>query len=318
LVAIAKDEGKFIAEWIAYHLSIGVDRICIYVNDSSDSTELIVSKLSRYYPVVMVDWPSLNHKSPQLAAYADALKRFGNTKWMGFWDIDEFIVPYGYKDLPDFLRSVPEGTSAIGINARSFGSSGVTDPDYPSVLHTFRRCSLPEHYANRHIKTLVRPTAVRRMHIHHADMRSGQSVNSGFEPLVSVETGKIAEPVFNGVQINHYQVKTWSEYEARRRKGNANFNPKHTSHVRKLTAKGFQAGDRNELEDESLLPFLQAFDSLHREVARAIEGQLTLRQRLRRIRFMAFNGLDPVVHKARNLRNRLLRKLAHASGRRRR
>ena len=178
LVAIAKNEGRYIAEWIAYHLSVGIDRICVYVNDSSDSTAPLVGKLSRYYPVRLVVWPSADRKSPQLEAYNDALTRFADTNWMGFWDIDEFIVPFGYKDVPDFLTRVPEGTSAIGVNTRSFGSSGVTDPEYHSVLHTFRHCARPEHHANRHIKTLVRPKAVRRMRIHHAVTRLGQSLTA--------------------------------------------------------------------------------------------------------------------------------------------
>lgn len=282
LVAIAKNEGAYIVEWIAYHLSIGIDRICVYVNDSSDNTSSDIAKLCPYYPIRLVSWPSKNRRSPQRSAYADALERFRDTNWMGFWDIDEFIVPYGYKDLPAFLRSAPEGTSGIGVNTRLFGSSGVTDPSYRSVLQEFRRCSTPEHYHNNLIKTLVRPAAVHTMHIHHADIRSGRSVNSSFEPLVLAAIGKTAAPVYGGVQINHYKVKTWSEFETRRRKGNANYNPKHTSHIRQVSLELFKYADRNELMDETLVGFLPNFDLFHREVTNAIQGRPTLRQRLKR------------------------------------
>jgi hypothetical protein len=190
-VAIAKNEGRYIAEWIAYHLSVGIDRICVYVNDSSDSTAPLVGKLSRYYPVRLVVWPSADRKSPQLEAYNDALTRFADTNWMGFWDIDEFIVPFGYKDVPDFLTRVPEGTSAIGVNTRSFGSSGVTDPEYHSVLHTFRHCARPEHHANRHIKTWSRPPGKRAGNAYpHARYSLGQSLTAVSKQLVLALPGK--------------------------------------------------------------------------------------------------------------------------------
>ena len=38
VVAIAKDEGAYIAEWIFHHLYFGFDAIDIYVNRTTDNT----------------------------------------------------------------------------------------------------------------------------------------------------------------------------------------------------------------------------------------------------------------------------------------
>ena len=36
IVAIFKDEGKYLKEWLDYHLLAGVDHFYLYNNDSSD------------------------------------------------------------------------------------------------------------------------------------------------------------------------------------------------------------------------------------------------------------------------------------------
>ena len=39
IVAIAKNESDYIREWVAYHKVIGVERIYLYDNDSTDGTK---------------------------------------------------------------------------------------------------------------------------------------------------------------------------------------------------------------------------------------------------------------------------------------
>lgn len=260
VVAIAKNEGKFIAEWIAFHLSIGCDRIVIYLNDSTDNTASIIEKISREFPVESIDWPSSNHRSPQRMAYSHAAKTISDCEWLAFIDIDEFIVPWRYGSIQKYLDKAGPEVSAIGINWRMFGSSGQTSPDYESVLHTFRRCSQPGFDFNNHIKTIARASKIDEVFIHHTTVKSGRCVNSAFDDLVLPTTGRMKNPVYSGIQINHYQSKTLEEFLERRAKGNANFNPRHTSHARTATVQGFNFVDRNEKEDVRLVDFFQSFD----------------------------------------------------------
>ena len=41
IVTAMKNEGPFILEWAAYHLSIGFDRFLVYTNDCDDGTDAI-------------------------------------------------------------------------------------------------------------------------------------------------------------------------------------------------------------------------------------------------------------------------------------
>jgi len=267
VVAIAKNEARFIAEWVAFHLSIGAQQIVVYVNDTEDETRDILRRLAEHLPVIVVDWPSERHDSPQRAAYNDAVARGRRSTWMLFIDIDEFVVPFGYSSLPHFLAMIPRDVTAVGLNWRLFGSSGLRGTEIGSVLQSFRRCSHPEQYMNRHIKTLARPAAVAEMHVHHADMKAGRSVDSAFQPLHLPLIGRMEEPVFNGIQINHYQAKTFEEFVRRRRQGNANRNPSHWSHAaRNDTADGFAKIDRNEVQDAHLDKFMPNFLEFHARV----------------------------------------------------
>ena len=44
IIAIVKNEGKYIEEWIDYHKLIGFEKFYIYNNESSDNTESVLKK----------------------------------------------------------------------------------------------------------------------------------------------------------------------------------------------------------------------------------------------------------------------------------
>ena len=53
LCAIAKNEGRYLQEWIEYHKMLGVEKFFIYDNESADNTRkilqpYIVTKLVEY------------------------------------------------------------------------------------------------------------------------------------------------------------------------------------------------------------------------------------------------------------------------------
>jgi cellulose synthase/poly-beta-1,6-N-acetylglucosamine synthase-like glycosyltransferase len=47
LGAIAKNEGRYLPEWIAYHLAIGFDRIVVYSNDPEDNQNEVLEAIAR-------------------------------------------------------------------------------------------------------------------------------------------------------------------------------------------------------------------------------------------------------------------------------
>lgn len=102
LVAIAKDEASYIADWIHHHLYFGFDQIHVYVNRTTDNTIAILKEITKKYTGVsfeVVDWidlcPPRVNSALQKICYAKDLDyaRRNNIDYIMFLDIDEFWVP---------------------------------------------------------------------------------------------------------------------------------------------------------------------------------------------------------------------------------
>lgn len=122
IVAIAKDEGAYIAEWIFHHLYFGFDAIDIYVNRTTDNTCSILDKISKIYPSIRfidADWvgmiPESAAKHMQALIYSQAFietKNNGEYTHILFIDIDEFWTPLNFSDsIHNCLASIPKHAS---------------------------------------------------------------------------------------------------------------------------------------------------------------------------------------------------------------
>ena len=91
VVAILKNEGHYLKEWLDYHLVAGVEHFYLYDNDSSDNAAEI---LRPYVAAGLVDYFSAPGTAMQMLGYNDAVKRFKFfSRYMAFIDLDEFIFP---------------------------------------------------------------------------------------------------------------------------------------------------------------------------------------------------------------------------------
>ena len=103
LVAIAKDEAPYLAEWIFHHLYLGVHEIEVYLNGITDNSYRIIRRISRLSGRVnfvqsdeLLDLSIKAKKSFQLVVYDHVIKsekaarRFSH---LLFLDIDEYLLP---------------------------------------------------------------------------------------------------------------------------------------------------------------------------------------------------------------------------------
>ena len=146
----ARDEERDIAEWLAYQFAIGFDACLIYDNGSIDRTPDIVRAFGRNHDVRLVPWND-TQKFAQIGAYADCIARFGaHFDWIGCVDADEFIVPL--IDIPTLLTHQANSTSAIALNWRMFGSSGLTIRPHGLLIETFVHRAPDDFGPNQQIK----------------------------------------------------------------------------------------------------------------------------------------------------------------------
>ena len=55
LIAIAKNEGAYLPQWIYHHFSIGFDEIEIYINDTTDNSIAICEKIQKNH-LICASW----------------------------------------------------------------------------------------------------------------------------------------------------------------------------------------------------------------------------------------------------------------------
>ena len=216
MVAITKNEGPFIAEWVAYHYLLGVEHFVIYDNGSDDVTVEVLAPFVNAGLVTLMHWPLF---PGQIDAYQHAVTTFGpRCDWMGFLDIDEFVSLPSGMTLPAFLAGFPPDAEEVVLFWRMFGHSGHRARPEGLVTRNFVRCD-PDLW--QIAKCFVRPERVRTMFVHHAETLDRRSVDEKGRPIPQVwmhERGVVTGEI---AVINHYFTRSYEDYAAKIARGQA-------------------------------------------------------------------------------------------------
>ena len=115
LVAAAKNEAAYLAEWVHHHLYFGFDPIEIHVNRSSDRTEEIARRIAAVEPRLQVfNADKIDHRlggkaSIQTTVYDAAVPRLrsslGSRQYLSVLDLDEFWTPVDFQTSWDIFES---------------------------------------------------------------------------------------------------------------------------------------------------------------------------------------------------------------------
>ncbi|MFA6988609.1 MAG: glycosyltransferase family 92 protein [Candidatus Gastranaerophilaceae bacterium] len=246
LCAVIKNEAPYLREWIEYHRMIGVEQFYIYNNNSTDNTEEI---LEPYIKENIVKYRIWQDHPAQIAVYNDCLRSDQNKSfWIGFIDIDEFIVSVKNKNLPEILKDFEE-YGGLGINWIIYGSSGhKTAPD-GLTLENYVYRSFDDFSQNLHIKTIVNPRKVRFCDNPHyleyqkpyyAVTENKETIKGPFSDYNSV----------NIIRVNHYLTRSEEEFIKKAQRGRSD----HMSLIRPFD--DFEIHNRNEIHDTIMQPFI--------------------------------------------------------------
>ena len=165
LATMLKNQRRWLREWIEFHLMIGVEHFIIYDNESTDHPLEILQHYIDQGVVTYIQWPprtiprpnlpfktglekwqyswfkdsletclsndwSMHRQGPcQLAAFEDAVLRTnkGVSRWLGIWDVDEYIFPReqsNFKTLTGLLRRKFSDVDHIRFYGNVFGTNG--------------------------------------------------------------------------------------------------------------------------------------------------------------------------------------------------
>ena len=207
LACVAKNEDRYIEEWVDYHIKLGFDKIDVYQNDWE----------------FFLDRPGLTmHKragvAVQVPCYNDHLKNLYETReldWVAFLDVDEFLVLKRHKSVKDFLADY-DGALAVGINWYFFGNSGLKGAGEGLV----KRFKMRHRFMDRHVKSILN---VSRCAEAGAWMRDPHCIQLDWFDTIGVQkSGPFNyRPTDMIAQINHYFAKTEEEFLEKIERGRA-------------------------------------------------------------------------------------------------
>ncbi|MCX6066448.1 MAG: glycosyltransferase family 92 protein [Chloroflexi bacterium] len=214
LCLICKDENDYLPEWLDYHILMGVDRFYIYDNGSQVSLRETLKEYIEYGWVIVVDIPG---KAMQLYFYDHCLQTFGAyTYWLGFIDLDEFLVPKTSLNLKELLKDY-EAFGGLAVSSLFFGSNGHQIRPAKGQIASYTRRTHETFKENELVKCIIQPRMVLFPNSpHDFSFKDGAwCVNEGFLRV----DGQYFPNYTNKIQLNHYFCRSEQEIELKMSRG---------------------------------------------------------------------------------------------------
>jgi len=208
VVTCIKNEGEDLVEWLCFHRHIGVSRFVVYDNLSTDATARILESVPFRKDIAL---HKVAEESAQKFAFRDAIRRYsGVLDWAAFIDGDEFIVPLGEASIIDRLAELEtRGVNGFGVHWRIFGSSGHKSRPPGLITETFTRRAPDAFSPNRHVKSVVRMSAIESMVTqHYFRVRGNYLLDDGSRPGPDFEGIGEQASFSQGFALHHYITKS--------------------------------------------------------------------------------------------------------------
>lgn len=272
-VAFTKNEGRFLLEWIAYHALIGVTDFVVYTNDCEDGSPELLDRLAEMGIASHVPNPIGPGEQPQNKALSLALEHplVTGADWVLQIDPDEFLcVKTGQGRIQDLIATAPDA-DIISIQMRFFGDSGLATLDGRMVTQALTEASPEDFEKNNIVKSIARagrPFA--KITANHMPV-----FDDTWAPRIFNAAGtEIPREAYGGArfhampdawrtmhhaQLNHYAVRTFADYRAKKYRGTAANNDK------KLHMDYWRLRNRNEVRDTAIQRHVPATRALMTE-----------------------------------------------------
>lgn len=153
ILTCAKNEDKYIVEFVEHYLNLGFDKVIIADNNDEPTLETILRTYIESGKVQILNFRGSD--AFQVHLYA-AFAGLGNYKWCGYFDADEFLELRAFLSVKDFLRKIKE--NCVLFHWINFGSNGHTHYENKPLSERFPKPVSPIIYfkENCFVKSIVR------------------------------------------------------------------------------------------------------------------------------------------------------------------
>lgn len=230
ICAIFRDEAVYLKEWIEYHKLVGIEHFYMYNNFSADHYKSILEPYILNGEIDLINWP---YPQGQMSAYKDCIERFSSeSQWIGFIDLDEFVVPIKNDNIYSFLQKFEKNCGAVLIYWKMFGTSGLIERDESRLVIEDFTISWKKHFNigkcffNTNYNCIFNN---KNSSMHHRAWTTYKGIT--FPPVNEfgyVSFGPQSNDLVLGhkafpVQINHYYIKSYNEGIKKKKKPDVYF-----------------------------------------------------------------------------------------------
>ena len=233
-VTCMRDEGPYAAEWIAHLLAVGVDHVLVYSHDCADGTDRLLDLLAASGRVTHAAFAPEGNKSVQWQALrlADKHPLLKAADWVIFLDADEYpVFDAPLSCFPDLIAALPEGTDAVALPWRLFGSAGKEEFDEGLTPERFTRAApadvlLPTAHF---FKSLIRPRAFQKLGVHRPRNKKETTPRLNLGGAIDLDRAFATDDnrinLFGydtptaEARLNHYSLRSAEEFLAKRARG---------------------------------------------------------------------------------------------------
>lgn len=282
--AIFRDEAPYLADWLRFHLAMGVEHFQLYDNGSVDDSVAVIRDT---VPPERLTLHTIPGPVAQMPAYRHALHDIrGKVRWVAMFDIDEFLYCPDGRDLRDFLSDF-EAHPAVGVQRLEFGHDGHEQPPALPVPLAYRRRAgedvIIRHASNRippdaasggwangylpinaHVKSISDPgRAVDCRNPHCLVYRDGIAVNEKGN-----RTGPWAwPPAYQRIRINHYWSRSLAEFRRKHARPRADSGTRYAENFLNLKLEACM-----DVQDDTIVPLARRAGLIGPDDARAISA----------------------------------------------
>lgn len=207
VVAIFKNEGHALKEWIDHYLREGVGHFFLVDNGSTDGYDL------KGYEEKVEVWIN-NKKHAQVELTNHYLEKAKKYDWVLVVDLDEFMYARkGFKTIKEYLRSIPSKVHEIQVPWKLFGSSGHIEQPKSIVQGFIKRQKNPDTFTVSTMiftetKSIVRGSALKHIGIHiHTDTQKYLSNGTTLDTTFQIIHEKLLKD--SCLHLNHYRIQSF-------------------------------------------------------------------------------------------------------------
>lgn len=226
--AIFKNESLYLKEWIEFNHIVGVEHFYLYNNNSEDDYLGVLEPYISKGLVTLVQWPK---NQAQMECYNHCINTHKKeTKWMGFIDIDEFIIPRTENSIYDLLKKYDDNRGSVKLYWKMFGTSGIIKRNNNELVTEQFTVCWPKYYivgkCFYNTSFSYNPSSKKNKILHHSFWANYRGIDippvNIYNQICFNELDKIKNTECP-MQINHYFTKSYDEYRMKKAKGDVYF-----------------------------------------------------------------------------------------------